>query len=106
MPSAYTFTVGKLDAGMAILLGDRANLIEFPSILLPPNTTAGSIVNIMVHQVGTYLLGSYCTYLIIHSLTNLLLLVLVSLLFLGYRSSRVWLDVMLELDWCMRIIWE
>lgn len=46
----FTFTVGKLDAGMAILLGERAHLIEFPSILLPPGATAGSIVNISVHQ--------------------------------------------------------
>ncbi|KAF7323678.1 Chitin biosynthesis protein [Mycena kentingensis (nom. inval.)] len=45
-----TFTVGKLDAGMAILLGERAHLIEFPSILLPPGATTGSIVNISVHQ--------------------------------------------------------
>ncbi|KAJ7059089.1 hypothetical protein C8F01DRAFT_272892 [Mycena amicta] len=45
-----TFTVGKLDAGMAILLGERAHLIEFPSILLPPGATTGSIVNIAVHQ--------------------------------------------------------
>ncbi|KAJ3839709.1 fibronectin type III/BRCA1 domain-containing protein [Lentinula raphanica] len=47
---SFTFTVGKLDAGMAILLGERAHLIEFPSILLPPGATAGSIVNIAVHQ--------------------------------------------------------
>ncbi|RXW18894.1 hypothetical protein EST38_g6954 [Candolleomyces aberdarensis] len=49
-PDSFTFTVGKLDAGMAILLGDRAHLIEFPSILLPPGATTGSIVNIAVHQ--------------------------------------------------------
>ncbi|KAJ7059035.1 hypothetical protein C8F01DRAFT_1370653, partial [Mycena amicta] len=42
----FTFTVGKLDAGMAILLGERARLIEFPSILLPPSATTASIVNI------------------------------------------------------------
>jgi len=47
---SFTFTVGKLDAGMAILLGERAHLIEFPSLLLPPGVTAGSIVNIAVHQ--------------------------------------------------------
>ncbi|KAF7299837.1 Chitin biosynthesis protein [Mycena chlorophos] len=46
----FTFTVGKLDAGMAILLGERAHLIEFPSVLLPPGATTGSIVNIAVHQ--------------------------------------------------------
>ncbi|KAJ7583688.1 fibronectin type III/BRCA1 domain-containing protein [Mycena floridula] len=50
MADSYTFTVGKLGAGMAILLGERAHLIEFPSILLPPGATAGSIVNIAVHQ--------------------------------------------------------
>ncbi|KAF5333120.1 hypothetical protein D9611_002843 [Ephemerocybe angulata] len=49
-PDSFTFTVGKLDAGMAILLGDRAHLIEFPSILLPPGASTGSIVNIAVHQ--------------------------------------------------------
>ncbi|KAI0034359.1 hypothetical protein K488DRAFT_45613 [Vararia minispora EC-137] len=47
---SYTFTVGKLDAGMAILLGERAHLIEFPSLLLPPGATTGSIVNILVTQ--------------------------------------------------------
>ncbi|KAG2055128.1 hypothetical protein BDR06DRAFT_954703 [Suillus hirtellus] len=47
---SFTFTVGKLDAGMAILLGDRAHLIEFPSVLLPPGATTGSIVNISVHR--------------------------------------------------------
>ncbi|KAJ4477439.1 hypothetical protein J3R30DRAFT_219362 [Lentinula aciculospora] len=50
---SFTFTVGKLDAGMAILLGERAHLIEFPSILLPPGATSGSIVNIAVHQNHT-----------------------------------------------------
>ena len=35
---------------MAILLGERAHLIEFPSLLLPPGATAGSIVNISVTQ--------------------------------------------------------
>ncbi|KAF9441012.1 hypothetical protein P691DRAFT_739912 [Macrolepiota fuliginosa MF-IS2] len=49
-PDSFTFTVGKLDAGMAILLGERAHLIEFPSILLPPGATTGSIVNISVTQ--------------------------------------------------------
>lgn len=46
----FTFTVGKLDAGMAILIGERAHLIEFPSLLLPPGVTAGSIVNIAVNR--------------------------------------------------------
>ncbi|KAH9943921.1 hypothetical protein B0H21DRAFT_466705 [Amylocystis lapponica] len=47
---SFMFTVGKLDAGMAILLGERAHLIEFPSLLLPPGATTGSIVNISVKQ--------------------------------------------------------
>ncbi|KAF8076858.1 fibronectin type III/BRCA1 domain-containing protein [Lyophyllum atratum] len=49
-PESFMFTVGKLDAGMAILLGERAHLIEFPSILLPPGATTGSIVNIAVNR--------------------------------------------------------
>ncbi|KAJ3523731.1 hypothetical protein NM688_g8678 [Phlebia brevispora] len=49
-PESFMFTVGKLDAGMAILLGERAHLIEFPSLLLPPGVTTGSIVNISVQQ--------------------------------------------------------
>ncbi|KIO30908.1 hypothetical protein M407DRAFT_68704 [Tulasnella calospora MUT 4182] len=47
---SFTFTVGKLDAGMAILIGERAHLIEFPSLLLPPGVSSGSIVNIAVHR--------------------------------------------------------
>ncbi|OCH90013.1 hypothetical protein OBBRIDRAFT_819499 [Obba rivulosa] len=47
---SFMFTVGKLGAGMAILLGERAHLIEFPSLLLPPGATTGSIVNISVTQ--------------------------------------------------------
>lgn len=50
MSDSYTFTVGKLDAGMAILIGERASLIEFPSLLLPPDVAAGSIVNISVRR--------------------------------------------------------
>ncbi|KAK0546441.1 Chitin synthase, class 5 [Tilletia horrida] len=46
----YTFTIGKVDAGMAILIGERASLIEFPSILLPQGVTSGSVVNIRVHR--------------------------------------------------------
>ncbi|KAJ7708534.1 hypothetical protein B0H16DRAFT_1632690 [Mycena metata] len=41
LQESFTFTVGKLE---------RAHLIEFPSILLPPGATTGSIVNIAVHQ--------------------------------------------------------
>ncbi|PWN87730.1 hypothetical protein FA10DRAFT_255311 [Acaromyces ingoldii] len=47
---SFTFTVGKLDAGMAILIGDRASLIEFPSLLLPQDATSGSVVRISVSR--------------------------------------------------------
>ncbi|KAI6046833.1 hypothetical protein EDC04DRAFT_2627723 [Pisolithus marmoratus] len=48
---SYTFTVGKLGiCSTQILIGERAHLIEFPSVLLPPASTTGSIVNIAVHQ--------------------------------------------------------
>ncbi|KAL7410996.1 hypothetical protein BDY24DRAFT_343492 [Mrakia frigida] len=33
-----------------ILIGERAHLIEFPSLLLPPGSTSGSIVSISVHR--------------------------------------------------------
>lgn len=38
------------DCLIQILLGERAHLIEFPSLLLPPGATTGSIVNISVTQ--------------------------------------------------------
>lgn len=47
---SFTFTVGKLDAGMAILIGEKASLIEFPSLLLPPGVSSGSVVNIRVNR--------------------------------------------------------
>ncbi|KAI5846174.1 hypothetical protein BZA05DRAFT_407137 [Tricharina praecox] len=45
-----SLTVGKLDAGLAILLTEDKRLIEFPSILLPPGITSGSIVDIQVSR--------------------------------------------------------
>lgn len=35
---------------LQILIGERAHLIEFPSLLLPPGVSSGSIVNIAVHR--------------------------------------------------------
>jgi hypothetical protein len=35
------FTLGKLDAGMAILLGPNGHLLEFPSLLLPTSSPGG-----------------------------------------------------------------
>ncbi|KAI9817455.1 MAG: Chitin synthase, class 5 [Pycnora praestabilis] len=43
-----SLTVGKVDAGVAVLLTEDKRLIEFPSILLPPNISSGSIVDITV----------------------------------------------------------
>ncbi|MBW0500147.1 hypothetical protein O181_039862 [Austropuccinia psidii MF-1] len=45
--TSYTFTCGKIDAGIAVLIGSRAHLIEFPSLLLPPGCETGSIVSIV-----------------------------------------------------------
>ncbi|KAJ1736589.1 hypothetical protein LPJ72_001264 [Coemansia sp. Benny D160-2] len=44
------FTVGKLDAGMAGLLTDDYQLIEFPAVLLPKGVVLGSVVNINVDR--------------------------------------------------------
>ncbi|GIZ39485.1 hypothetical protein CKM354_000286700 [Cercospora kikuchii] len=43
-----SLTVGKVDAGVAVLLTEDKRLIEFPSILLPPDIQSGSIVDINV----------------------------------------------------------
>ncbi|KAL1635504.1 hypothetical protein SLS58_010200 [Diplodia intermedia] len=43
-----SLTVGKVDAGVAVLLTEDKRLIEFPSILLPPDISSGSIVDITV----------------------------------------------------------
>ncbi|KAF2721743.1 hypothetical protein K431DRAFT_284666 [Polychaeton citri CBS 116435] len=43
-----SLTVGKVDAGVAVLLTEDKRLIEFPSILLPPDIHSGSIVDIDV----------------------------------------------------------
>nr|CAG8477498.1 6400_t:CDS:2 [Entrophospora candida] len=42
--TSVQFTVGKLDAGM------DHHLIEFPSLLLPPGVSSGSIVNVSVNR--------------------------------------------------------
>ncbi|KAL5611516.1 hypothetical protein BROUX41_000890 [Berkeleyomyces rouxiae] len=43
-----SLTVGKVDAGVTVLLTPDKRLIEFPSILLPPGISSGSIVDITV----------------------------------------------------------
>ncbi|KAI9809333.1 MAG: hypothetical protein M1825_002625 [Sarcosagium campestre] len=45
-----SLTVGKVDAGVAVLLTEDKRLIEFPSILLPQNISSGSIVDITVSR--------------------------------------------------------
>ena len=45
-----SLTVGKVDAGLAILLTSDKRLIEFPSVLLPPGVSSGSIVDIEVSR--------------------------------------------------------
>ncbi|KAI9722561.1 MAG: Chitin synthase, class 5 [Chrysothrix sp. TS-e1954] len=45
-----SLTVGKVDAGVAVLLTEDKRLIEFPSILLPPDIHSGSIVDVTVAQ--------------------------------------------------------
>lgn len=45
-----SLTVGKVDAGVAVLLTEDKRLIEFPSILLPPNISSGSIVDVNVSR--------------------------------------------------------
>ncbi|KAI8853746.1 BRCT domain-containing protein [Chytridium lagenaria] len=44
------FTVGKVDAGMAILLSPDHHLIEFPATILPDGVTTGSIINITIER--------------------------------------------------------
>ncbi|KAG0052572.1 Chitin synthase, class 5 [Gryganskiella cystojenkinii] len=48
--TSIKFTVGKVDAGMTILLTEDHHLIEFPSLLLPKGVSAGSVVNISVNR--------------------------------------------------------
>ncbi|KAJ5474163.1 hypothetical protein N7475_003729 [Penicillium sp. IBT 31633x] len=45
-----SLTVGKVDAGVAVLLTQDNRLIEFPSVLLPSNISSGSIVDITVSR--------------------------------------------------------
>lgn len=45
-----SLTVGKVDAGLAILLTKDKRLIEFPSVLLPAGVSSGSIVDIQVSR--------------------------------------------------------
>ncbi|TPX38909.1 hypothetical protein SeLEV6574_g07523 [Synchytrium endobioticum] len=48
--TSVQFTVGKLDAGMAILLSPDHHLVEFPATILPEGITTGSIVNLTIER--------------------------------------------------------
>ncbi|KAI9202270.1 BRCT domain-containing protein [Polychytrium aggregatum] len=48
--TSVQFTIGKLDAGMAILLSPDHHLIEFPATILPEGVTTGSIVNVTIER--------------------------------------------------------
>lgn len=44
------FTVGKIDAGIAILLSPENHIIEFPSSILPDKVHVGSILNLTLER--------------------------------------------------------
>ncbi|EPX72172.1 chs five like protein Cfr1 [Schizosaccharomyces octosporus yFS286] len=46
----FMVSVAKIDAGMAILITPSFHIIEFPSVLLPENVKAGSIVDMSVRH--------------------------------------------------------
>ena len=48
--SSTQFTIGKIDAGLAILLSPDNYVVEFPSSILPTNVTVGSIVNVKIES--------------------------------------------------------
>ncbi|KAI8921787.1 BRCT domain-containing protein [Entophlyctis helioformis] len=48
--TSVQFTVGKVDAGMAILLSPDHHLLEFPAVMLPDGVGTGSIVNVTVER--------------------------------------------------------
>ncbi|PVV03318.1 hypothetical protein BB560_002215 [Smittium megazygosporum] len=48
--SKVQFTIGKIDAGMAVLLTNENQQIEFPSILLPQKVGVGSVVSVNVFK--------------------------------------------------------
>jgi chitin biosynthesis protein CHS5 len=48
--SSVQFTVGKIDAGLAILLSPDNHTLEFPSSMLPSKVVVGSIVNVTIER--------------------------------------------------------
>ncbi|RPA81811.1 hypothetical protein BJ508DRAFT_414524 [Ascobolus immersus RN42] len=47
---SFQMRVGRIEAGLAILITNENRLVEFPSALLPSNTVAGSIIDIAVNR--------------------------------------------------------
>ena len=50
MESNSKFTVGKIDAGVAILIDDDLHSVDFPALLLPQGTEEGCVLNITVSR--------------------------------------------------------
>ncbi|KAI8896178.1 hypothetical protein BC833DRAFT_114383 [Globomyces pollinis-pini] len=48
--SSVQFTIGKIDAGLAILLSPDNHVVEFPATILPDKVHVGSIVNITIER--------------------------------------------------------
>ena len=48
--TSVQFTVGKLDAGMAILLSPNHDVVEIPSSMLPDGVAPGNILNITIDR--------------------------------------------------------
>ncbi|KAI8818711.1 BRCT domain-containing protein [Fimicolochytrium jonesii] len=48
--TSVQFTVGKVDAGVAMLLSPHHHLLEFPSQILPDGIKTGSIVNFTIER--------------------------------------------------------
>ncbi|KAJ3372324.1 Chitin synthase, class 5 [Allomyces arbusculus] len=49
-PQAVQLVVGKIDAGVAILLTGDHHILEFPTLLLPPDIATGSIIDVAVSR--------------------------------------------------------
>ncbi|TPX65848.1 hypothetical protein SpCBS45565_g04847 [Spizellomyces sp. 'palustris'] len=48
--TSVQFTIGKIDAGMAILLSPHHHTVEFPAQILPDGVKTGSIVNLTIER--------------------------------------------------------
>ena len=46
--TTHTFTVGKLDAGVAILLSPDHHLLEFPATILPVSSQCSRLLSLFI----------------------------------------------------------